>query len=880
MRFIVFFLLFIINSYSQELKGSVIDEMQMPISNANVQLLKLENNELITFSKTDEKGFFLFNLKGISFPLKIKITHFLFENKELKISSFKEVNLILKPRITELKEVIIENKQPDIVEKNDTLTYNLNTLLVGSELKLKDVLEKLPGITIDGNKKIKFKGGKIEALLINGDEFFRDNHQLAIENLTAEMVEKIEVLKNYKDLSNIDGFENEGQTALNINIKKTFRDSYKESFDAEGGVKERYKLHNNLFNFGNKNKLNIITDINNLNDNVFSPIDYIEMRKITGKNLLKDKLSIGIESYVENTLPPFIFSQDNINTISTKNNTINFARKPQKNKRYEFISILNQTRLTENNSSLQTFLDGTSSDILDKYQAIGESLYSSNVFKFENKISDKTYFQTNAYFFLSIDKQNQVVNNLILSNQDETLFDNNNDLNSLKTGFNTLYKSKISKKILLEGVIFNDYSFTKNYKNYNSNKNFIGFGFNENKINQDTNYQSVSFGLKAKATIHFYKSDLNVKFISTIDNETLSNYSNINSTFLFDDTYSIASNNISFLFSSSLTNRIKYNVGVEFANNNHNKSNSFERTINSWLPSINLSYKFTDKLGSSVGYSIKQNNPNINNFISGRLVENQRAYWLQSNLVAQEMLTDSFNTGLFYTDIPKNVFASFFILYSNNRNQITNSFFNSNVVTQQEYRYIDYGNSIVLNSFFSKKFKTIPMGLNFSAMNTFANRKAIANNSQNNNRYNQNTFDFSLKSYYKNKVNFDLGIILLSNFNSLKSQTSLSSSKLITTSPFVKLEGTVFAKKINWKLNSTYHIFNSSFSSSNTIFDTSFKINYLTKNKIDFFLNANNIFNIRDNNTKNNFSQNDLMTQQIIMNTLSGFINLGFTFSF
>lgn len=869
-----------VNLHSQELKGKVIDEMQRPISNANIQLLKLENNELITFSKSNEIGFFSFKIKEISFPLVLKITHFFYEKQELEIFSLKDLNVVLKERVNELKEVVIEKKQQDIVEKNDTLTYNLNNLLVGSELKLKDILEKLPGITIDNNKKIKFKGVIIDNLLIDGDEFFKNNHQLAIENLTAEMIEKIQMLKNYKDLSNIDGFENNGQTALNIGIKKKFRDLFKGNFDAEGGIKERYKLHSNLYNFGKKSKLNIITDFNNLNENIFSPIDYIEMRKIAGKNLLVDKFSTGITTSNENGLPPFIFSQDNINTISTKNNTVNFAKKPTKNKRFEFISILNQTRLTENNKSLQTFLDRVSSAILDDYQSIGKSLYSSNIIKFENKINDKDYFQTNGYLFMSMDEQNQDLNNVIVDNQDQTLFKNQTELNSLKVGFNGTYKSKISKIFLIEGAVFNDYSFNKTDKNFISNKNFIGFDFDEKNINQTTNYQWISFGVKAKASIKLKKSDLIVKFNSIIDNETLTNNSNISSDYKFKDTFSILSNNLSVSFSSTLTKKIKSTIGVEYVNNNQFKPNTFNEKINLILPSINLSFKILEKFSCFIGYSMKQNNPNINNFISGNLLENQRTFWLKSSLRSQEMLSDNFNTGLFYTDITKNIFANFFVMYNDNRNQIINNFINSNIVTQQEYRYIDYGNSLIFNSFFSKKLKTIPLAVNFSATNTFSNSKTLTNNLLNDNSFNQNSFDFSLKSYFKNKINFDIGIIHLSNFNSFEAQNSLNKSKLITTSPFIKLDGTLFSKKINWKLNTTYHIFNSSFSNSNPILDTSFKINYITKSKLNFYLNSNNIFNIRENNFKNNFMQNDLMTQQIIMNTLSGFINLGITYSY
>jgi hypothetical protein len=62
--------------------------------------------------------------------------------------------------------------------------------------------------------------------------------------------------------------------------------------------------------------------------------------------------------------------------------------------------------------------------------------------------------------------------------------------------------------------------------------------------------------------------------------------------------------------------------------------------------------------------------------------------------------------------------------------------------------------------------------------------------------------------------------------------------------------------------------------------DLGFKANYIASSKLSLYLNANNIFNIRENNTKNNFFQNEFMTKEMIINTLSGFINLGISLSF
>ncbi|TXI65296.1 MAG: hypothetical protein E6Q46_06355 [Flavobacterium sp.] len=878
--FFICFYFYSLNISSQELKGIVKDHFNYAIHLANVQLINKETNKIISFKQTNENGEFVFKTDIKSLPLKLKITHISYEMQEILIENFNDINIVLQPRVTELKEVIVEHKTPDIVEKKDTIVYNLNNLLVGSELKLNDVIKKLPGLSIDSNKKIRFNGNILDHILIDGDEFFRENHQLATENITADMIDKIELLKNYQDLSSIKGFENSGENALNIKIKKGFIDNFKGNIDIEGGVKERYKTQGNVFNFGGKSKFHLIANSNNLNENIFSSLDYLELRKITGKNLLRDKLILGQEVTIEKDIPPFVFAQDNINKIDSRNVTLNFTKKPSEKKRIELVSIFNNSKILEKNQNFLTYLDENSSNIIDDYSSIGNSIYNSSVFKFQNKLNENSFFQTNFYLFLSLDKQNQDLNNLLIDNQEQTLFKNNINLNSSKTGFNVEYKTKLSEKLLFENVLFNDYNFSKTEKVYQSNKTFDGFNHNDNFIEQFSNFKSLSFGLKSKVTYKLNKSTLDFKFVSTLDNESLSNINNISSLYNFNDNFLLSSNSISTFFSSDITKKLKYNINLDFTNNNHESKNNFKRTINVLLPKFNLSYKITSKTNYSIGYNLKINNPNIYNFISGNLVENQRTIWLRSNLISEKMLVDNINTSINYIDIAKSVFFNFSISYSNNRKQLATNFNNNNLATIQEYQYIDFGNSTNFSLTFDKKFKQIPLGLGFSSNNSISYNKTISNNIKNNNRFNQNNIDFNLKSYFKNKPNFDIGIIYLSNFNQFDTEVATNKSELQTYIPYMKLEGTLFNKKINWKINSTYNIFNSSNFETQNIFDLSTRVQYTTNKKISIYFNANNLLNIRDNNLKNNFLQTDILLQETSMNTLSGFANFGINYSF
>ena len=239
MRIIFVFLFFYLSSYSQQLKGTVKDSSNTPIPFANIQILEKSTSKSAFFSKTDENGVFSIDCKNVEFPTVLKITHLSYEKKELVINDHSYIKVVLNEKTTTLKDVIIEQNTFDIVEKNDTLKYNLKKILNGSEFKLKDVIEKLPGLSIDESGKIRYNGKKIDYLLLDGDDFYNDQHQLATENLTPEMIEKIELLKNYQDLSSIKGFESSGATALNIGLNEKFKKFTKITSEVGVGVSKK-----------------------------------------------------------------------------------------------------------------------------------------------------------------------------------------------------------------------------------------------------------------------------------------------------------------------------------------------------------------------------------------------------------------------------------------------------------------------------------------------------------------------------------------------------------------------------------------------------------------------------------------------------------------
>jgi len=121
--------------------------------------------------------------------------------------------------VEELPEVVVK-AQPVYTDK-DTVNYRISHFTNGTERKLKDILVKLPGITVNEQTGIiKYHGKEIKSLLINGENIFDRHYGIATKYLDAALVKKIQAIKHYHKNKILAAFEQNNNVALNVLLKK------------------------------------------------------------------------------------------------------------------------------------------------------------------------------------------------------------------------------------------------------------------------------------------------------------------------------------------------------------------------------------------------------------------------------------------------------------------------------------------------------------------------------------------------------------------------------------------------------------------------------------------------------------------------------------
>lgn len=860
--------------HAQNIKGKVLDKIGNPIELANIQIIEKNTQKSVFFSQTDSFGNFDTKNKNFKLPIILKVTHLSFESKEIEIIANSLIEIILENKEATIEEVVIKGKVFDVVERNDTIKYNLKKLLNGSENNLKDVIKKLPGLTIDEAGKIRYNGKKIDHLLLDGDDFYNDQHQIATENITSEMIAKIDVLKNYQDLSSIKGFENKGVTALNIGLNENFKNKIKGSIDAEGGYDEKYKLHSNIYNFNKKVKFNLITDANNVNYNVFTINDFIGIRKNLGLKVFNNNGS-NSEIIQEEELPQFLFSNDLIKNKDVKNYTFNISSKAE-SKKYDFFSVLNKIKQVENKNIDQYFFGEFSPKILKNESNLGNSLFNANVFNFENKISENKYLKLNSYLIAGVDSQKTNLSNQI--NADILLFNNNIENKKIKFGINSSYKYKISNKLLFDAFIFNDINFNNNNLSISSNENLLQFTLNETNLIQKTNYQSISYGIKGKTTLKLKNSNFILNVKSLYHSESLKNKNFISQSYSFKNNFLTNENNISLVFNSKIKNTFRYSTGIEVANLSLSLSNRTKNNLFYILPNFDLSSEINKNLKISFSYNALKSDFSIYNLTSGKMINDYRTILSNSNLDTQKLLYNSYQFNLTYSKVSSNIFSVINFTINDLPKSINKSFINTNTLTTETYGLTDLNKSLYLILIGEKKFTSIPFGINIESLNSKITQKTIINSLENLNISYQNKVNFEIKSYFKNN-NFNIynGIEFL--YSKSINDTNKNINKFSQFSPFTKINGLIVNDKLFWQLKSSLHHYNTTSTTVKNIFDFGFNLKY-NLDKYSVFLVGNNIFNINSNNTKNSINYNQVYAEEIVMSSFSGYINLGINFTF
>ncbi|MGB0880140.1 MAG: carboxypeptidase-like regulatory domain-containing protein, partial [Polaribacter sp.] len=337
------------------LTGFVKDSIGNPLEMANVLAINKTTKKIASYGFTDSKGRYKLSLgKNDTFNIKIsyigmKSADFTVETKEANIKkdvTLKEDNM--------LDEINIVSKMP-VTIKGDTIIYNADSFKNGTERKLGDVLKKIPGMEVNDEGEIEVEGKAVGKVMVDGKDFFDGDSKLATKNIPANAIDKVQVLKNYGEVSQLRSVQNnQDNVAINIKLKEGKKNFWFGDITAGAGDAQEnslYLFQPKLFYYSPKYSINIIGDLNNIGEVAFTRRDFFNFSggfrnpsRSSGTNINLGDNSLGFATLQNNRAKE----------INTKFGAANFSYSPTSK-----LDVSGFTIFSSNQTDIQIYSDRT-----------------------------------------------------------------------------------------------------------------------------------------------------------------------------------------------------------------------------------------------------------------------------------------------------------------------------------------------------------------------------------------------------------------------------------------------------------------------------------------------------------------------------------------
>ena len=637
-----------------------------PVVQVAIELYDLNAKKIVDFGLTDIHGNVQLDAKPGHYLLEAKHLSYAPVSLDIEIKSGVDTVICrMLPKSVELGEILVQDKMGMGQQKGDTISYNLKAFVNGNEEKLKDVINKLPGMEVTETGDVKVNGKVVDELLIDGKEFFGDNQKAATDNINAEMLEGIDLLNDYESFNPVKEIEGSDKTAVNIRLKEEFKGKVVGSVEALGGHRDAYQVHSNLFSFSRKFNVSGLFDINNINAQTISLTDYLSMTKGVQRDIRADRRSVSPFGEIGD-LPDFLLSDDHAEKKSVEFGALNFAIYPNKQLKINGFSTLNYLSLKEKIQSNKYF------DASLPIRDYGESTRSDGHFLFNQTRLNVEYLPNrNTLLNYSVrwnpnhNKQEREVTSSLLDSMTNSQITEHKKGHKNVLGQQVSFIKRIKRLSLLSFSVYHEFKQTE--RKYAVQTSDSLFAFDYDHIHQDDRLHSNEFGaiVKYSKKIHRDLFRFAVGYDGRSDNFYLN--SNFNTDSVVDMKYKL-SKPYSFLSMERSKGFFQYKLKMQLKGFEliHHLQSGRQLFL---APSARIKFSFKPTHELSIFYDRSAESPSITKISPQRYVTDYKNYSVGSqnlfdeiavrNMVALNyLLIDLFNGILIYAN-------SSYAVYSN-----------------------------------------------------------------------------------------------------------------------------------------------------------------------------------------------------------------------
>ncbi|NCP52601.1 MAG: outer membrane beta-barrel protein, partial [Flavobacteriales bacterium] len=857
-----------------KIEGVVKDSIGNPLELANVIAINQQTQKLESYGITNQEGRYKLSVEKNS-KYKLQVSYIGMKTAQIDMVTIisdivKDISLEYDNTLDEIELVY----EMPVVVKGDTIVYNADSFTSGTERKLGDLLNKLPGVEVNDEGQIEVEGKTVGKVMVEGKDFFDGDSKLATQNIPANAIDKVEVLKNYAEVGQLSGVtNNQDNIAINIKLKQGKKNFWFGNVTAGLGDSKNntlYLAQPKLFYYSPEYSINFIGDLNNIGEIAFTRRDYFNF---TG-GFRSPSRSSGTNIDLGSNNLGFLSLQNNrAKDINTKFGAANFSYSPKKTLDVSGFAIFSSSRTALQENNAITYTDASLGIPDENTESNTMQRSDLGMLKFSTKYKPNTSNQLDYDVLARTSKESQdqlffsSVNGNILQLEKSSPFSINQNLNYYYTlNDKNIFAFEVQHLFQDENPFYN--AFLEDKASYLNTATVLGLddsqsGFNiaqdkrvkSNQVDAKLDYWNI---LNQKSDINFTagtiysKQDFNSNIFQFLDdNSTFETTPTINNSLDF--------NKIAYTFSDvylALHYRLKSGIftftpGVSahaYSSKNNQFNINFKDNFFRLLPDFNMIMQLKKSEQIVVNYRMQTSFTDINQLARGLVLNNYRSIFsgnqeLESAL-AHNVSLSYFSFNMFnYT----NVNARISYTKTIDRIRTTSQFEPGSVVNVSSP--FNSGLNDESASAFGRaqktfgKFRAMLSGnFSYNKFNQLINNRASANEN-----YSQ-TYRTSLGTNFREAPNFEIGY----RYTIQDNDQGSSRTKFYTKAPSIEFDALIF-KSFTFKTEYSYNNFSDEDRTINDyeFWDASLAYKKNKDSKWEYELKATNLLDTKSQNTSN-----------------------------
>ena len=857
-----------------KMQGVVKDSIGQPLELANVIAINQSTQALESYSITSADGKYKLGLSKASvYTIQVSYIGMKTISNVMNTAALDIDKDFTLYQENALNEIELTYEMP-VTVKGDTIVYNADSFKNGTERKLEDILEKLPGVEVTDDGEIEVEGRIVSKVMVDGKDFFDGDSKIATKNIPSNAVDKVEVLKNYAEVSQLRSVtNNQDNVAINIKLKSGKKRFWFGNVTAGIGDSDNealYLAQPKLFYYSPEYSINLIADLNNVGEIAFNRRDF---NNFTGGFRAPSSSSGTNLNLGDNTLGFLNLQNNRAKDVNTKFGAANFSYSPKKTLDLSGFAILTSSRVEIEQNTFKRYTNPNFNIPDETTQSQTNQKSDLGLLKLSAKYIPDSSNQLDYEILgrLTKEDQLQLFNSSVLgsTNQNEqaTPYSVNQNLNYYYTlDEKNIFAIEAQHLIKDEDPFYN--AILEDKDNYENTA--LALGLEPSQLNYDVVQEKMIFSNQLDAKLDYWhilspKSDLNFTFGSILSKQEFDSdfYQYLDSGSIFDPTPEIndgyKTNDVSYLFTDIYlgthyrlrTGKFTISPGLSthlYKATNTQLNRKYTDNFFRVLPDLNVRLQLKKSEQLILNYRMRTQFTDVTQLARALLLNNYNTIY-SGNQELESALSHNINLAYYSFNLFNytNVFGNISYTQNVNRIRTTSIFEPGSVVSVRSPFNSQFADESVTASgriqrTFGKVRGTLRGNFTYSKFNQFINNVRSVNEN-----FSQ-TYRAGLRTNFTNAPNIDISYRYLIQDNDLGS----SRTKFYTKTPSIEFDAYIL-KQFTFRTDYSFNEFSEGNRVINNFDFWNASLSYRKDedSKFEYQIKATNLLDTRSQNRTN-----------------------------